>query len=78
LAGITVLMVVRTITIGLGMSAGSRAQKQSLGDLMDWVGPGPWSLVLLVLVLLIAILGMGRWQQFAKAVAPAICKICAR
>jgi hypothetical protein len=41
LAGITVLMVlVRAITIGLGMSAGSRAQKQSLGDLMDWVGPG--------------------------------------
>ena len=77
MAGITVLMVVRTITIGLGMSAGSRAQKQSLGDLMDWVGPGPWSLVLVLV--LIAILGMGRWQQFAKAVAPAaICKICAR
>ena len=34
MAGITVLMVVRTITIGLGMrSAGSRAQqKQSLRD----------------------------------------------
>jgi hypothetical protein len=71
-AGITVLMVVRTITIGLGMSAGSRAQKQSLGDLMDWVGPGPWSLVLVLIAIL------GRWQQYAKAVAPAICKICAR
>ena len=64
------------ITIGLGMSAGSRAaQKQSLGDL----GPNglgrTWSLVLVVLI---AILGRWQWQQYEKAVAPAICKICAR
>ena len=49
MAGITVLMVVRTITIGLGMrSAGSRAQKVTWGP--NGLGRTCWSLVL-VLVL---------------------------
>ena len=74
MAGITVLMVVRTITIGLGMrSAGSRAQKVTWGP--NGLGR-TWSLVLVLVLVLRAILG--RWQQFAKAVAPAICKVCAR